>query len=372
MQTPEHPLIDPVNGVNTRTVQMLAFHPFDRTYTLWVHNLLEKNSVYIPRYGNSVKPPGWGHPGGGQEPEELERLRERDPSHPILTNLNLSEEDKTIAACGLREFRDETGLYGVTIRMVPRIQEVESGSVVGVRLYSHKMEDWWEDGSKTVHEVVTLWGEVESLARRPIYEVDEIDKAEWIDLSRPICETFRDRDAMPGFLYWSNVRRTLIGVHRRDWWLRFFDEDERCINHLVHPSLRLVFPVGRGDPRFPKNGFRIHFIKWYYVIGMMIQDQIATVGTNIIYELFKDDIDAEVEEERMREAQGRHSDDIPADQTAEPESSSDGDESEENDETPTLFDEHSGEAASSKLLRLQDDEYRVWMENVLREEGLLE
>ena len=352
-----HPMIDPVNSINTRTVQVLAFHPIDRTFTLWVHNLLEPITTYIPRYGNTTKPPGWGHGGGGQEPNEIERLRERDPLHPILANKNISEEDRAIAACGLREFRDESGYQDISIVTIPCSSESGEKAPATVCLYSHRLYDYLEDGAKTTHEIVTLWGEVESLARRPIQEIDEVDKSEWLDISKPLSEIFRDRVSLPGFPYWSHVRRTVIGLQRIDWWRCFFDEPERCISHLVHPSWRLVFPVGVGDPRFPKYGFRISPSQWYYLFEMMVQEQIAVVGANILYELFKEDIERVVEQEHLRDERPE----VASLKTPEPTDSTDSDEGYDS----PLLDKYSGEPAPEELLRQQDEEYRIWMEREL-------
>lgn len=357
----KHPLIDPRRGINSRTVQVLALHPLYPTWTLWVHNLPESIAVYILRYGNTVKPPGWGLAGGGQEPHEVEKLRGRDPNHPILANPHISEEDRAIAACGLREFRDESGYEDILIRTMPLHKSASSGPSATVRLYDYRMKDRWPDGSETTHEIVLLWGEVESLAHRPIQELDEVDKSEWFDVSRPLCEIFRDRAATPGFPYWSHVRRTIIGIQRIDWWRRFFNEEEKSLSRLIHPSWRLVFPVGRGDDRYPRNGFRIPPAKWYYLVEMMIQEQMETVGANFIYELFREDIELAVELERMCEERER-----PPQAKMAPETAA------ETEEEEVVADELGGETNRQTLLRRQDEEYRVWMERELRVMGLLE
>ena len=346
----EHSLIDPVNRINSRTVQVLAFHPFNPTYTLWVHNLLESITTYIPRYGNTAKPPGWGFGGGGQEPDEIEKLRMRDPQHALLINKNISEVDRVIAACGLREFRDESGYHDISIRTVPRPRASEKEAQTTVRLYSHRLEDYWEDGSKTTHEIVTLWGDVESLTRRPIEEVDEVDKSEWLDVSMPLSRIFQNRAIMPGFPYWSHIRRTVIIIPQIDWWRRAFDKPEKCINHLVHPSWRLVFPIGKGDPRFPEKGFRIPPAHWYYLVEMMIQERIDMVGKNVILELFKEDIRRAVEREQEWEKKlylpkAESADSVP--------------------DSEDIHDEYSGELTSEEFLRKQDEEYCLWMEKEL-------
>lgn len=328
---------EPVKKNPGITVQVLAFHPFTYTSILLVHNLLEAEITPIEMYGFTAKPPGWGNGGGGMEPDELERLKHRDPKNWILTDPDLTDEERMVAACGLREFVDEGGYHELSLLRSPSPRGDFS-----------LFEQLYPGG----HRKIILWGEVESLARRPIYEVSEIDQVEWFDLEKPLPRQFDGTGEIflprgrTGFPYWSHVRVNLLSIFRLDRY-----GDRRKIAGRIHPSWYLVFPVGVGDERFPKGGHRIPPPKWYYLIEHMIREEVDELDNDVLYEFFKDDILAQKrsdgEEVAVSPAQ------IPEEEI------------EADEEIP----EPVYEGNAVKMLQEQDSEYREWMEQILRESG---
>ena len=303
------------------TVQVVTFHPFERTKILMVHNLLEDIVPDIPMYGGRPKPAGFGNGGGGMEDDELEHLKEVNPAHPILLNDTLSDEEKKIAACGLREVTDESGYIDIEI-MIP------DGQL--------KLNEYF---FRNGHRVVTVWGEVKSLAVVPIRERNEVDIAEWFDLAEPFSVAFGGqnwgagptRDKLP---YWSHVRRDLLSISKIDRYLRQHKQAKQCIGRLIHPSWRLVFPVGAGDGRFPSRGFGIHPRVWYELMEEMIRRKLEMVDSDILYHLFRDEIERIRGYEKLR--------------------------SEKQEEEVEIDFE-----TNAKIIREEDEEWRIWMEKEL-------
>ncbi len=261
-----------------KTIQVLAFHPIFPNTILWVHNIQEKVSAFIKRYDGKPKPSGWGNGGGGLESNELELLAKYDPEHPLFS-YQLADEDKTIIACGLRELRDESGYYDINID-IP-----EDGQY---RLLTYTYRD--ERGNEE-HQVITLGGGLQSLSRRPIVETNEIDIVDWFDVTQSLPEQFFDQVKRPERPYWSHVRRTLLGIQQLDYRKRDeFGDRYAMLRDRVHPSWRFVFPIGKGDERFPKNGYPMPPAKWYELFEEMVKEKIEMVDRDFIFNKFSNAI----------------------------------------------------------------------------------
>lgn len=315
------------------TVQVVAIHPFLATSVLWVHNLLEKNGTNIPKYRGAPKPAGWGNGGGGLEPDELEKLQKRHPGHPILINPRLSEKEKTIAACGLRELTDESGFDDVSIVTTPH----GPGNRERVSLLEYRDPD-------TGHRVITVWGVVNSLTKHPLREKEEVDMSKWFDIQISLPELFSDQRETPGLPYWTHVRRTVGIISKIDQYYREIGEPRECIGRLIHPSWRSVFRVGRRDKRFPVEGYLIPPQKWYALMHYLIDEKREMADYDLIYERFKDDVDKKREEEAKMLEEENSTEVV----SIETEGSED----------------RTGIKVNEEIIKQEDDEYRIWWERV--------
>ena len=331
--------LDAVNDAGT-TVQVITFHPFHPTSILLVHNMLEDavpGMPFISMYNGKVKPAGWGNGGGGMEKDELEKLMAREPRNPILTDPSFATiDDKMVAACGLRELQDESGYRKAEIRMPDG----------GVKL----LEYFLPNG----HRVVTIWGEVKSLVYEPIVEFNEVDIADWFDLSVSLPNLFRNRNKRPGLPYWSHVRRILIGISRIDGHYRRNGEPWRCVGSRIHPSWRLVFSVGAGDPRFPRRGYRIYYKDWYSLIEEMIDNKVEMLNNDAIYCRFKEKIDLAVLEENKETRVEATTEE----EKTEPVAVSGNDDDNWGDSVSEL-------EIPAEIAAREDEEWRIWMEKEL-------
>jgi len=248
------------------TVQVIVFHPQFKTQVLWLHNLLK-----ITRRG--AKQPGWGNAGGGLEGAELEWLKGWNSRHPILTNPRLTDEEKALAACGLREVVYETGYTEITIIPLPdRLPLLD-------------------ESNKDGHRIITLWGQANSLERIPVQESNEVDKCDWFDIETPLPALFRDRIAHPDLPYYSHVARTIGGILKID----LHRPRTHRIGHLIHPSWKLTLPIGEGDPRFPRQGYRIPRQQWRALLEEMMKSNEDAISLDELYERFRADINRERE-----------------------------------------------------------------------------
>lgn len=267
-------------GVNWKagvTVQILVAHPYIPTSIHWVHNVLETKPTKIARYNFQPKPDGWGNGGGGLERlisvqiggevehlTELEMLAMRRPNHPVLTDPSLTPEQKLIVAGGLREFIDETGFGDIDIRT----------DYPGVFLNDYVYPPFYDkDGnfSPGGHRKITLWGELKSFKPdRSIFESYEIDKTDWFDLSVSLPKLFFNLS--PERPYWSHVRAVLRDIRK----IYIFERDAAVngvipnLPRRIHPSWWYIFPVGKGDPRFPEFGYRLSVGEWYGLFQKMV------------------------------------------------------------------------------------------------------
>lgn len=340
----------PAPSTLNTTVQVVARHPFWETSVLWVYNLEEKGPVpYIPKYQGKAKPAGWGNGGGGVEPDELEKLRKIDPENPIFNTHFVSEEDRIFAACGLREFKDESGYCEIDIVTWPDPANEEREQV---RLLEYIDPD-------TGHRIVTLWGEVRSLVKGPIYEREEIERSEWFDLQMSIAANFRDRRERPGRPYWSHIRRTAQAFARIDNYYRKIGEPRRCVGRLIHPSWRTVFRVGRRDKRFPHVGYPISPEDWYKLAEHIIDEGIEDPDNDLIYEMFSDKIDvAKAVAEREEEERQKELDRELAAEAAESAQETGGEEA----TSEQIEEERTTEGIPKHIVTQEDVEYLEWWE----------
>lgn len=279
------------------TVQVLALHPYQPNIIRWAHNLLEDKPSDIPRYEGKGKPSGWGNAGGGLEKRlynpilnrhfegELDYLSFRYPHHPLLMDGSLSEEDKTVLACGLREFVDETGYVDIDIITEYR-NEYDRPFLLD---YLYKDND---------HRVVTIWGQLRSFKVQNIVESYEIDRTDWFDTSSSLFKQFFNRLTHPDRPYWSHVRRTLLALLRINRHQRQDHDNHNDFIRLIHPSWWTVFQVGRGDPRFPVRGYKISPADWYKLFDYAVENRIDMPDQEYIYRLFRNEIE---EQKRLEE-----------------------------------------------------------------------
>lgn len=278
------------------TVQVLAFNPWEPDKILMVRNLPEKNAPFIhpkfcDRNGNPIgKPPGWGMAGGGLEPNELELLTSADPACWILTEPDTTDEERLILACGYREFRDESG-YDLEIHRGPRD---------GWAVLEQKDRD-------TGHRLIVLHGRVPSLVSvRPVVEVNEIDRVDWIDIREPLSELFAGKNPKgkrPLFPYFSHLRKIQLAAKLIDK----YSESRHKILDRIHFSWRMVFPLGAGDPRFPIHGFQIPSNHFYPILDFMIQRKMETISLDWLSILYQDLLERLLErEERKLESLATH------------------------------------------------------------------
>ncbi len=276
----------------SKTVQVIAFHPNSLGSILWVHNLADKKPKYIPRYYGQAKPSGWGNGGGGLEPNELELLEQREQTHPAVAKTlrnskgfqRLSNHEKAIVLCGLRELADESGYSDLSIEIPPDDDQY--------RLLTYTFPANPETGDE-MHQVITLCGHVNSFVRGPIIEANEIDMVNWLDISLSLPFLFSDKDVWPDRPYWSHVRRVVLGIQQIDRNNNDIPPNRysRSLENKMHPFWRLVFPVGKSDPRFPHRGYQITPLRWYELFEWMSQNQVDMVDLDFIYERFQEDIE---------------------------------------------------------------------------------
>jgi len=337
------------------TVQVLAQHPYDPNSIRWAHNVLEKTPTKIARYNNQPKPDGWGNSGGGLERliyiplldkylTEVEILEMRRPGHPILTDRTISEETRTILAGGLREFVDETGFRDIEIRT----------DFPGIFLSDYEYPPW-ADAKGVIHmgghRKITLWGELTSFREDPIIESCEIDRTDWFDLTSSLPAMFFNLS--PERPYWSHVRNTLSSIlkiyrHEKDT-----NKDDFIPNipRRIHRSWWYVFQVGRGDSRFPENGYRMSPRQWYKLFELMVAKKMEEADRDFLLKFLGKDLDnaRRVEENQLNNSE---SEKINGDL---PETTQEVEDSEDSEGIPTV----------EEMIRREDEEYARWLESEL-------
>ena len=333
-----------LTGKAGTTVQVLGFAPRLFTTTLQVHHKVEAlrpNDPVIAIYGPEGKPPYYGNPGGGMEPDELERFQNNEPElYEHYSSLsNMSPQDLAVIGCALRESVDESGFYDIGIML-----DESSSELI-------KLTDYHYSNG---HRVITVWGQYNSYQSRPIREKDEIDCVAWIDFSMPMVEIFKKlRSELSGsvvYPFWSHVRRSLIGFSRIDQYHRDRYERPYLISRMIHPSWRLVFPVGRGDNRFPANGFQISPQDWYRMFDIMLEQGFEHVDNDLIFSSFRDKIVIQKDHEEPRletsESTSRAATTI-------------------DDKELVGSEDYSGIPSSAEILQAEDEAYARWFEETM-------
>lgn len=300
-----------LNGLNIDwkagiTVQVLTSDPYSRTVFRWVHNKLEKKPTKIAMYQYKPKPDGWGNGGGGLEKfsyvpnrgkymTELEILKIRRPNHPILTDDSLSEEVKIILAGGLREFVDETGFRDIEIRT----------DYPGVFLSEYEYPPWIDPVTGTIfpggHRKITLWGNLTSYRADPIIEEDEIDRTAWFDTEISLPKLFFN--VAPEKPYISHVRSTLRGI------LAIYRYEKEVSDNFVpnipgqiHPSWWYAFQVGKGDSRFPRDGYKMSRKpwEWYKLFDVMVAKKMEEADNDFLVKFLGKRLDDAMRKENER------------------------------------------------------------------------
>lgn len=255
------------------TAQAVLFHPTEPTLIWLIHDLGDKepsmDQDILDFYGSTPKPPALANPGGGLERGE------------------------TIIRGITREIRGETGFLDFEI----------------VPLDSSRL-DLLRYRKKGGHQILMLEAHLKSLEQGEILEKEETDGGWWFDLTESLIEQLREcpEKFSKDLLYWSHNRRLLLAISQRDRQLRYDGSAGACIGHLVHPSWKLVFKVGMGDPRFPKEGFRIPaHIKtakrdWYDLLRWLMKEDITDPNLDHVYEFFSEEVTAAKHAEEVLEA----------------------------------------------------------------------
>ncbi len=326
------------------TVQPLMRHHQIPTCIGWVHNLLETEPTNLARYDYKPKPAGWGNGGGGLEQDDLDKLAKLFPGHPVLTDPSLSEDERLIIAGGIREFLSETGYRDFDI-----ITEYP-----GVFLYDYRYKDWVD--TKGVlhsggHRKITLWGQINSYK---IYDKDwvekhEVDRTDWFDMADPLPSYFFNPIRFPDRPYWSHVRFSLISL------LRIYGYQKANSDHFVpniptriHPSWWYIFKVGKGDPRFPDDGYKLSPREWYKLFDLMVQRRLEEVDNDFVFDLFRESLGkAKTKEEEKLERLTQEDKSSEATQAV--------DDSEDSDGVPTV----------EEMREQEDREYARWLEKEL-------
>lgn len=291
------------------TVQVVLRHPYDDSKVFWVLNTKEPNRMSERIYG-TPKPRGWGNPGGG-----LERIDLFDAK-----GASCSFED-IILACGIRETRCETGFIDFTFER-----------------YSPSQISFLRHQYAFGHRVLTLVARLHTLTQICIEEVEtgEIEDGQWFDLSLPPTQLFKNHGDIP---YWSHVRRTLICL------FRVARQSRKYIP--IHTLWGLVFPVGKGDMRFPLNGYCLPPRDWYQEFKYDIACSNDSINLDRIYMKYQQEIDRI----RNHQAQNYGSTKSSPDFSVTPEDNS--------HDTPTDADLHRMSERES-LLTQQEEDYRRW------------
>lgn len=258
------------------TVQTLGSDPYSVTKYLQVHNTLETllpGAPIIDMYGGKTKPPGFGNPGGGMEPDEYDRFKTNEPERfKYYDSLGtLSEDDLKIIGCAFRESQDESGFCDIEIAL----DEDTKKLII--------LNDYYYKGG---HRVITVWGKYRSYRQRPIKEAEEIDYVDWTDFSMPMSEVYRRlRQKVgdpPAYPYWSHLRRICSALPMIDRYNRDREERSYSIGNLIHSSWRTVYRVGRGDNRFPNGGYMISPEDWYHMFDIMLEKGIEDLDNETL------------------------------------------------------------------------------------------
>lgn len=247
----------PIQGLapsaDSITVQVVLLHPSSDSRVFWVLNGMEFNGTSESVY-HTAKPRGWGNPGGS-----IERVDMFNAQGAPCTF------EEMIIACGRREVEYETGFINFTFeRYLPsQISFLRRQYAFG-------------------HRVLTLVAKLRDLARIPIKEVEtgEIEDGQWFDLSLSPTHVFKNR---PDPLYWSHIRRTIICLSRLA---------RQCGKYIpIHPLWKLAFPMGKGDVRFPLDGYCLSPRDWYKEFKDRIACGDDVVNLDRMYAQYRHEID---------------------------------------------------------------------------------
>ncbi|GEM_PF-3017178 len=253
----------PIQGnVPSVTVQTVLLHPSLEGTVYWVLNREEIEGVKQGVY-NTLKPRGWGNPGGGVE------VADQIDTRGIPRSF-----EETIISCGKRELIGETGF--INFEFEPYLP-----SRVPFLAYIYPYG----------HIVLTLLGRLHDFQSILADEVEseEIIDGSWFNLASSPVELFQNERDLP---YWSHVRRTIMIF---DHMACRMGEDNVVRN--LHPLWRLAFPIATKDHRFPKNGYLIPPMQWYKIMRIFIESRVDTVDLDLIYKNLR----SHIEGERIRE-----------------------------------------------------------------------
>lgn len=345
-QIPSLPFFDNDDQAGGVTVQLVSTHPFKPTTILWVLGKLENKPSKIKAFNNQPKPPAWQNAGGGMEVDEIDRFLNRFADHKMASfafDDRLTLYDKYVIFCGLREFFDETGYHDVEVfPYFPIYRYDRDDRDDNVSIYDSRL--------KNGHRAKTIFSHVESFETRDIVEKEEIAKAEWFDMTTPLSRLFFDRINFPLHPFFSHVRRLMITMRRAQKMASFEDAPDYCRRELagivdkIHPSWRLIFPIGRGVTGFPERGFRPNRDSWYKLFHKMVAEKIELPSIDMIAHFFQ----AEILEAKKREERRKEKGEV----FAEPDPYL-------NEYTVGSFGQNHDTVPTEELLR-QDEEYAEW------------
>jgi len=246
-------------AVPSVTVQIVLLRPEverRRTEVYWVLNREER----VPTTNGFVtcKRKGWGNPGGGLEQRDMVDAR----GYPL-------SYDGMLKKCAARELEGETGFAHFDI--IPYLPNQVHFLI------------FFEKSHGTQHTVYTLAARLRDNMQGAIEEVEkmEIERGKWVDLSLSPLEFLENKDdPLP---YYSHVKRTIITLNR-------LASTEGKSKLWIHPTWRLVFPIGKGDPRFPEEGYALRVAAWAEEMRNMVATGNNRIDLNRIHAIFLQDM----------------------------------------------------------------------------------
>ncbi len=299
-------------GTKGVTAQVFPRHPDISTAFLWGHNLLENEPTTLAEFDYQPKPAGWGNLGGGVEPGDLQWLSKNFPDHPILFDRKLTGSQRLIIAGGIREFISESGYIDFDIIT----------DYPGVFLYDYTYRDRVD--AKGVyhpggHRKVTLWGQMRSFrgASHQVYEEyhiekHEVDRTDWFDAAEPLARYFFNPVRYPDQPYYAHLVPTLAGLLRIYGYLKANTDDiVPDIPSRIHPSWWYIFRIGKGDDRFPVDGYKMEYWEWYNLFRYMVDHRLEQVDTDFLYKFCQNGIEKKKEKAKRKADSVEEEKDLP-------------------------------------------------------------